>query len=461
MVAGLTGAVAMLLIAVAIGSLLMAGRDRALRTEADKAALDRYAADIHLAEQFLVHNNHMRLLEVLDRQVPKPNEPDYRGWEWFYLRSCCRNVQSLRGSVQLVSWCQDGQHLAMVRSAGAALVGAPPLGGDQTGTIVTRGYTVALLDIATGRVIVNTNLNLDARPSSVAWSPYGSRLASAGGREVKIWDAQTGQEVRAIGGHKGAVEVIAWSPDGRRVATGGGTGTSSADPGEVMITVVDTGQRVLALGDVKARVKFIAWSPDGRRLASSGWNTSRDQTQIWDIATGKPLANLGDNAWGGPIAWSPNGKCVAWAQQCNEGKIRICDADSGEATLTLTAEEKYKNVDAVAWSPDGHLLGTYGEDQAIRFWDVATGRPLRTIRARMARSWSPDCRRLVSPDEGGTLKLRDLETGQELLTLGEGYSFAWSQDGRCLAFVQAGRVCIRDASFGYQLSVRGTSDRSD
>ena len=62
---------------------------------------------------------------------------------------------------------------------------------------------------------------------SVAYSPDGKRLAATSFDGMKVWDAQTGQEILTIPvqGNTGSVWCVAYSPDGKRLATASTDGT--------------------------------------------------------------------------------------------------------------------------------------------------------------------------------------------------------------------------------------------
>ena len=55
----------------------------------------------------------------------------------------------------------------------------------------------------------------------LAFAPGGKTLASGGSdRTVRLWDVQTGKELRILRGNKGQAWAVAFSPDGKLLATG-------------------------------------------------------------------------------------------------------------------------------------------------------------------------------------------------------------------------------------------------
>ncbi|HLJ95203.1 MAG TPA: protein kinase [Gemmataceae bacterium] len=263
-------------------------------------------------------------------------------------------------------------------------------------------------DAQTGQVLVT----LRGAFGSLAYNPDGKRLAGASedqmmnARSVKVWDAQTGQELLSLPfkGLGGGRVSVAFSPDGRRVAASGGEkgpGGGPGGPGEVKVWDAQTGQELLTVKHT-AYLARVAFSPDGKRLASA----ARDRTvRVWDAQTGQELLSF-QGASGWSVAFSPDGKRLA----CGS---RVWDAETGRELLALKGHADW--VPSVAFSPDGKRLATVSADKTVKVWDAETGSELLTvpgggsgaIYGGFGIAFSPDGHHLTSGMEGGAVTIYD------------------------------------------------------
>ncbi len=140
---------------------------------------------------------------------------------------------------------------------------------------------------------------------SVAWSPDGSKLASASADQTaQVWDASSGTRLLTYTGHNDTVYSVAWSPDGSKLAS------ASLDK-TVQVWDASSGTRLLTYTGHTNEVYSVAWSPDGKRLASAGLDKT---AQVWDAASGtRLLTYTGHTNEVFSVAWSPDGKRVASA----------------------------------------------------------------------------------------------------------------------------------------------------
>ena len=201
--------------------------------------------------------------------------------------------------------------------------------------------------------------------TSVAFSPDGSRLASASfDGTVKVWNAATTKETLTIKGHTGRVHCVAFSPDGSRLASG--------DDDTVRLWDAVTGRETLTLRGHAASVTCLAFSPDGSRLASA----SDDGTvKVWDAVTGRETLTLrGHTAPVTGVAFSPDGSRLASASEV--GTVKVWDAATGQETLTLKGHTGA--VTGVAFSPDGLRLASASFDRTVKVWDAVTGQETLT-----------------------------------------------------------------------------------
>jgi WD40 repeat protein len=277
-----------------------------------------------------------------------------------------------------------------------------------------------------------------------------------GDRSVKVWEFATGEQRDfpiLIG------QSIALSRDGKKIAV--------ADDHSVRIVDLLTGKDLSTIKENAVPVVCVAFSPDGNTLAI-GWSKDGPKpggkvgvTQLWELATGKPIATLEPSR--GPmreLAFSPDGKLLAVATQTfpSIGDVRFWDVSAGKVHSTLEAG----GVDCIAFSPDGKTLaaGCGGRlDRSkkdppshVRLWDVVAANSLHSCRHEfrvMCLAFSPDGKTVAAGSELGELALWDSATGKLRCYVPDQpwyvLSIAFSMDGKTLVSTnRAGEVCCWD-----------------
>jgi WD40 repeat protein len=222
---------------------------------------------------------------------------------------------------------------------------------------------IRLWDVETGKQV----RRIDAHRSQVSglvFSRDGKVLASRGGLDglVRLWDPANGKQLHQFETKQGRSASLAIAPNNKTVAFGDAKGIALFD--------VATGMETKRLEAPKGS-GCLAFSPNGDFLASGG----RDNTlRIWDLAQGKELCRCLIPKPEPPshLMFSPDGKQLAAA--IRENDVHIYDAATGKPLHRL---DHYWG-DAVAYSSDGKTLASCGAPSAVRLWDANTGKELFT-----------------------------------------------------------------------------------
>jgi WD40 repeat protein len=229
--------------------------------------------------------------------------------------------------------------------------------------------------------------------------------------------------------HPFNVRGLAFSPDGKVIASGSQKFT-------IRLWDAETGRELKMLTGHTAGVTGLAFSPDGKTLASSSWDRT---IRLWDTAGGNEVRKIEGHGGGvNSVAFSPDGKALLSAS--GDGTARLWDAAAGNEVQQFRGHEG--GVDVASFSRDGKRIATAGQDKTARVWDAASGKELHKLEGHGSQvrgaAFSPDGKRLVTVSFDTTARLWDVETGKQLGQVKHTSGFegvAFAPDGKSVATV--------------------------
>ena len=343
------------------------------------------------------------------------------------------------------------------------------------------------------------------KPWALAFSP-DCRTLAVGGRDgtVRLWDVETRRERGYLRWQIMEIATLAFSPDGRELAAGtvdglvhrfrvparpvyerwqpttqlSGHGALALAPDGKTVAVAtshhavhlldcETGQIRFTLPTPEGEVTQMAFSGDGRTLA-----TLTPQVPcvcLRDTQSGRLQHQLPLSGRALLLAISPSGKLLATVGADRNSCCHLWDAESTKLLPALSGEGQAA-ITAVAFSPDGSVLGTGDADGAVRLWHVAAVQQSASSRKSapapfafwkegriLAIAFAPDGRSVAVSSAGcainltqfsgrGTLVKEPLMMGR--MPFGNGtawwYGVHYSADGRHLLTVSHERLRVWD-----------------
>ena len=282
--------------------------------------------------------------------------------------------------------------LGLVLVGGAAFVAftewreahKPPKESHVAGTTITlpkRPPLPTFRALTYVRAIMSSNYGV----RSVAFTQDGKMVLTASGDgTLKMWDATTGESLRALPGHTSEVATVVVTPDGHQAISGGDH--------TIRVWSLPDGKPVRTIDATIPRVYSLALSPNGQTIAIGG---DGGMIKLWTL-DGAPITTLRTNTAGRvlTVTFSPDGSRLVTG---GDDKLVRSWTTSDWKEQRVFAGHKAA-IDEVLVAPDGQTLVSASDDHTVELWHLETGRALQTLSLHTDEVWSI----AVSPD-GGTL----------------------------------------------------------
>ena len=227
-------------------------------------------------------------------------------------------------------------HTGFVECLAVSPDGARLASGSSNWVRKERGdRTVRVWDVESGKELWHAEIPAVSSGTgavhAVLFTPDGRRLISAhhGSKDtISVWDATTGELLRRFSGQHSSIKCAAISPDGRTLATGHEAVRVQQlrwdDPANSVLRLwdVETGRELRRFVGHTGGLQAVDFSPDGTRLLSCSGaqflndayhpHPSRDNTlRVWEVASGRELFRQPLPGSGIFAIFSPDGGRIA------------------------------------------------------------------------------------------------------------------------------------------------------
>ena len=180
-------------------------------------------------------------------------------------------------------------------------------------------------------------------------------------------------------------------------------------------------------------------SPDSTLVSAAEWGSARTAVKVWDFPSGRLIATPETNDAAGSVAFSSNGKLLAFTTRSHG--LKLWDIEANREKTSFPGTYAHDRGSGLVFSPDGSTLAVgSGAEPEILLWNIEKKTLSMTVKGHWGVSslvFSPDGKTLISGGYDNTIRLWSLASGHEIARLTNHthwvQSLALSADGRTLA----------------------------
>ncbi|MEO0731219.1 MAG: WD40 repeat domain-containing protein [Bacteroidota bacterium] len=223
--------------------------------------------------------------------------------------------------------------------------------GDEGGNLLLR-------DVASGRIIHELVGHAGAI-RGVAFSPDGFYLASAGAdKQAIIWNLVNGRQEKTFADHLYPLTGVAYVSDEELL--------TAAEDHQLRRWSVGREELLEVMAEHVGAICQLRWSRVARMAITGGTDA---KIVGWNAITGSPKLKLGGHRGDvRALAFTANGTLLASGGE--DRRLKLWDLASGLFITDLARRAHGTAISGVAFDPTGTVLVSCGEDGRVHFWDV-------------------------------------------------------------------------------------------
>jgi WD40 repeat protein len=286
--------------------------------------------------------------------------------------------------------------------------------------------------------------------NGVFFSPNGKKIALSNEDAIRLWDPSAEKEIwsRKKSKDETSIYPFGFTSDGKTLVVefflrkGGRT---------VRFLDIAAGKEIRPAKTLPIGSDTVNFSPDGKTLVRASWE-GLGEVDLEDLKTGETLLRFGGFKPLDRLAFSPNGKLLAWGS--SKGII-VLDVARGRELYRiegLKGKRKNPSFQLFTFLPDNKTIAfTVNYEQVIQFWNIEKKALERQPDAGHRRgilqlAFTADSRKLFSAALNGSVRLWDVASKKELDRMETIFDFN-------ATLTSEGKIGVTDRFEGKPLSV--------